>query len=158
MLLSLSSVQTGEEMTPTLFLSQHSFLSSSLPLPWVPTAFTFLLPCAKAPISPLSLGSLFQFSLSLSFHSLRTWAGKATQAETRGFIWSETKVSLSWLLPVSCWGSAAVCLQQFTRNIFHYISHFYLNLFIVRFEVKTAGILYSLSSSIGSFCQLLQKD
>lgn len=115
---------------PIFFYIINFFLHHWLSSEWVPTACAFLSPCAKSPISPLSLESLSQFPLSLLLSFRKDTGSQNQTGQNRHFSWSETQVSLSWFSPVSCWGFAAGCLQHFMKNIFHYIFHFQLSTFL----------------------------
>lgn len=107
------------------FTALNSFLITTLSL----TPHCLHLSVALCP--PHYAFGPFQFPLSLLFLLFKNASSQSQTGQSRLISRSERpQLSLSWLSPVSCWGSAATCLQHFMKNIFHYIFHFQLSTFL----------------------------
>lgn len=158
MLLSPASMQAGKDLNPQhhLFYIINFFLHQ-LPLlcPHCLCLSTslgqgpHLLTVPKVPVSVSSLPSTF------------TEGHKQPEPDRPKQTFSMVRDPGGTLLTLTCLLLGLCCTLPPTFHDKHFPLHFpfpTVNLSIIRFQVKTAGILYSLSSTMWSFCQLLKRD
>lgn len=131
MLLLPASLQRGKEVTHTHTRFSFTALTSSFitASPLTPQCLRLSVSLCQGPHLPTDIRVLISVSPLPSTpegHKQPT----ADRPKQNFSMLRETQVSPFWLSPVSCWGSAAGCLQHFMRNIFHYIFHFQLSTFL----------------------------
>lgn len=149
-MLSPALVQTGKEVTQTqrFFFHSTNFFIHHCFSPKSPLPSHFCQPVSRCPSPHYPQGPCFSFLSLFSSCCWKTQAAKVGQAKTTFF--HARRDADEPLLPLACLLLGLCCRLPPTFHEGHFPLHFSfptLNLSIIRFQVKTAGILYSLPSS-----------